>query len=146
MPTLLQLSTLEEFVQAGSAGIRSESLQASVPYDSECESTDYYEESDFGDTDIVQRRPSTSEQLDSDATVPYDDSSSFELSRSFLEQQSCDIYLVKVANESMKGEEGNIVSIFCRNNREPKNRESRSTIRKYLRYKRKQAAVPSKAL
>ncbi len=114
-----------------------------MPYDSECEATEYYDESDFGGMDILKHRSSISEQLYSDSTVPYDDESSFELSRSFHGQQSCDLYPVKVANPFNEGERYG-ARVMSRDNSESPNRKSRSTIRKYLLHKRKQATTPSK--
>ena len=145
MPTL-RLSSLHEFVHAGAAGIQMESLRASVPDDSECEATDYYDESDFGGMDASQERASISEQLDSDSTVPYDDASSFELPRSFCGQQSCDLYPEKNASPYIEVKRDNIARVFSRDNNESPSKKSKSNIRKYLLHKRKQATTPIKVL
>jgi hypothetical protein len=70
MPAL-ELSSLKEFVQAGAASIRWKSLRISVPCDSECEATDYYAESNFGDMNVLQIRPDHRFQSKWTVMLPY---------------------------------------------------------------------------
>jgi hypothetical protein len=87
-----------------------------------------------------------SEQRDSDATIPYDDTPSFEASKSFQGQQSCDFYPVKVPTLNIVTK-NKFARALSKDNSEliqPKKRKSRVSTCKYLRHKRKQATNSSK--
>jgi hypothetical protein len=146
--TASRLPLPTEIFHDASPAMHSEILQASieciaskVQYDSDCEATEYYQESDFDNVESNRRKSTYSELWDSDTTIPFHESLSFELAGSVQRNESCNIYPVKLANQDQAGKQP-----LSSDTHESVYSALKSTIRKRLPQKRRQASVPGRIL